>query len=192
MTIPKSYEALAADLASEKIISKTLLGQKEAYMMLADKGRLDLSESKAREDALREELAALRESYEAMRDRKNSIVYLQQRLTSAEQREAEAREELLDLSRKLDVFYSRSHGIKNLSAIEDANDKSKALQQRLTVAEKRAAVMEKALSRIAREHDCGCSPCTGSCTSQVALEITVDAMRDIAIAALKPAEGEVS
>lgn len=66
------------------------------------------------------------------------------------------------------------------------------LQQRLTVAEKRAAVMEKALSRIAREHDCGCSPCTGSCTSQVALEITVDAMRDIAISALKPAEGEVS
>lgn len=60
-------------------------------------------------------------------------------------------------------------------------------QQRLTVAEQRAAVMEKALSRIAREHDCGCSPCTGSCTSQVALEITVDAMRDIAIAALKPA-----
>lgn len=86
MTIPKSYEALAADLASEKIISKTLLGQKEAYMMLADKGRLDLSESKAREDALREELAALRESYEAMRDRKNSIVDLQQRLTVAEQR----------------------------------------------------------------------------------------------------------
>lgn len=89
MTIPKSYEALAADLASEKIISKTLLGQKEAYMMLADKGRLDLSESKAREDALREELSALRESYEAMRDRKNSIVYLQQRLTVAEQRETE-------------------------------------------------------------------------------------------------------
>ena len=135
MTIPKSYEALAADLASEKIISKTLLGQKEAYMMLADKGGRDLSESKTGESALREELAALRESYEAMRDRKSSIVYLQQRLTSAEQREAEAREELLDLSRKLDVFYSRSHGIKNLSAIEDANDKSKALQQRLTVAE---------------------------------------------------------
>ena len=66
-----------------------------------------------------------------------------------------------------------------------------ALQQRLTVAEQRAAVMEKALSRIAREHDCGCSPCTGSCTSQVALEITVDAMRDIAIAALKQADGEV-
>lgn len=155
MTIPKSYEALAADLDSEKIISKTLLGQKEAYMMLADKGRLDLSESKAREDALREELAALRESYEAMRDRKNSIVYLQQRLTSAEQREAEAREELLDLSRKLDVFYSRSHGIKNLSAIEDANDKSKALQQRLTVAEQRAADLKKLLCDVINEAPTG-------------------------------------
>lgn len=100
MNIPKSYEALAADLASEKIISKTLLGQKEAYMMLADKGRLDLSESKAREDALLEELAALLESYEAMRDRKNSIVYLQQRLTFAEQR-ANRLEELLREERRL-------------------------------------------------------------------------------------------
>lgn len=93
MTNPKSYEALAADLASEKIISKTLRGQKEAYMMLADKGRLDLAtwkqkacEAAEREAALREELEALRESYEAMRDRKNSIVDLQQRLTVAEQR----------------------------------------------------------------------------------------------------------
>ena len=37
-----------------------------------------------REAALREELATLRESYESMRDRKNSIVDLQQRLTVAE------------------------------------------------------------------------------------------------------------
>lgn len=63
MNIPKSYEALAADLASEKFISKTLLGQKEAYMMLADKGRIDLAtwkqkacEAAEREAALREEL----------------------------------------------------------------------------------------------------------------------------------------
>ena len=42
MTIPKSYEALAADLASEKIISKTLQGQKESYMMLADGRKFDL------------------------------------------------------------------------------------------------------------------------------------------------------
>ena len=42
MNIPKSYEALAADLASEKIISKTLQGQKEIYMMLADGRKFDL------------------------------------------------------------------------------------------------------------------------------------------------------
>ena len=189
MNIPKSYEALAADLASEKILSKTLLGQKEAYMMLTDNGRLDLAtwkqkacEAAEREAALREELAALRESYEAMRDRKSSIVYLQQRLTSAEQREAEAREELLDLSRKLDVFYSRSHGIKNLSAIEDANDKSKALQQRLTVAEQRAEDLESALINVretlGREY-----------WDQYA---GLDETRDILDAALKPAEVEGS
>lgn len=72
MTIPKSYEALAADLASEKIISKTLLGQKEAYMMLADKGRLDLAtwkqkacEAAEREAVLREELYKVNEKVAA-------------------------------------------------------------------------------------------------------------------------------
>ena len=45
-----------------------------------------LNAALAREAALREELATLRESYEAMRDRKNSIVDLQQRLTVADQR----------------------------------------------------------------------------------------------------------
>lgn len=84
MTIPKSYEALAADLASEKIISKTLLGQKEAYMMLADKGRLDLSESKAREAALRESLTDKRDEYNKLGDRYDA---LQQRLTVAEKNE---------------------------------------------------------------------------------------------------------
>lgn len=138
MNIPKSYEALAADLASEKILSKTLLGQKEAHMKLADKGGLDLSESKAREAALREGIATARRDFdydrgfsagsaevETFRLERDAI---QQRLTVAEQREAEAREELLELSRKLDVFYSRSHGIKNLSEIEKANDKAKDLK----------------------------------------------------------------
>jgi len=41
-----------------------------------------------------------------------------------------------------------------------------------------------ALERIARPHDCGCVPCTGSCTSQEALQITVDEMRDLAKAAI--------
>lgn len=90
MTIPKSYEALAADLASEKIISKTLFGQKEAYMMLADNGRLDLAtwkqkacEAAEREAALRESLTDKREEYNKLGDRYDD---LQQRLTVAEQR----------------------------------------------------------------------------------------------------------
>lgn len=107
----------------------------------------------------------------------DAIEYMRKDRVRAEGREAALREELE--RRTADLL--------------ECGTRRKALQQRLTVAEQRAAVMEKALSRIAREHDCGCSPCTGSCTSQVALEITVDAMRDIAIAALKPAaEGEGS
>ena len=62
------------------------------------------------------------------------------------------------------------------------------LQQRLTAAEQRNAVMTKALERIARPHDCGCLPCTGDCTSKLSLEITVDGMRDLAESALKPTE----
>ncbi|MBP3933612.1 MAG: hypothetical protein J6D44_07040 [Pseudomonas sp.] len=109
----------------------------------------------------------------------DQISTLQQRLTVAEQRESEAREELLDLSRKLDVFYSRSHGIKNLSAIEDANDKSKSLQQRLTVAEQRAADLKKLLCDVINE-----AP-TGFAALKVDLANRVND-------ALKPAEGEGS
>ena len=105
-----------------------------------------------REAALREGLSKLADDY---CEKVDDIVALQQRLTVAEQRESEAREELLDLSRKLDVFYSRSHGIKNLSAIEDANDKSKALQQRLTVSEQRAGELEKLLCDVINESHTG-------------------------------------
>lgn len=117
MTIPKSYEALAADLASEKIISKTLLGQKEAYMMLADKGRLDLSESKAREAALREELERANSRYDRevlglnnegdpiggdpAGGYRNDNARLQQRLTVAEQRVG-------NMQRLLEKYYNRS------------------------------------------------------------------------------------
>ena len=45
---------------------------------------LKVAELERREAALLEELATLRESYESIRDRKNSIVELQQRLTVAE------------------------------------------------------------------------------------------------------------
>lgn len=103
MTIPKSYEALAADLASEKILSKTLLGQKEAYMTLADKGRLDLAtwkqkacEAAEREAALREELESIKASVDGYDSPEHAAqvademgyqcIALQQRLTDAEQR----------------------------------------------------------------------------------------------------------
>lgn len=45
----------------------------------------------------------------------------------------------------------------------------------------------KALERIAREHVCGCVPCTGSCRSKEALEITVEEIQEIARAALAKA-----
>lgn len=194
MNIPKSYEALAADLASEKILSKTLLGQKEAYMMLTDNGRLDLStwkqkacEAAEREAALREELAALRESYEAMRDRKSSIVYLQQRLTSAEQREAEAREELLELSRKLDVFYSRSHGIKNLSEIEKANDEAKNLKLKVREYEALLNISKELLTTISR-HGATTKPFDWCDSFKAEVADRIEKIGD----ALKPAEGEGS
>ena len=86
MTIPKSYEALAADLASEKILSKTLQGQKEAYMILADERKVDLNAALDREAALAGHLDA------AMRQVKANWDYAQdkqQRLTVAEQRVSE-------------------------------------------------------------------------------------------------------
>ena len=61
MNIPKSYEALAADLASEKIISKTLQGQKESYMMLADGRKFDL-------DAIQQRLTVAEQLLHEVRD----------------------------------------------------------------------------------------------------------------------------
>ena len=131
-----------------------------------------------REAALREELYQAKEARDA--EMLNGV-RTQQRLTVAEQK----------LGYAYDWGYS--DGQNNPNGYSDKEDRDKCVAELLNpAAEQRAAVMEKALSRIAREHDCGCSPCTGSCTSQVALEITVDAMRDIAIAALKQADGEVS
>lgn len=68
----------------------------------------------------------------------------------------------------------------------------KSYRQRLTTAEQRNAVMTKALERITRPHDCGCVPCTGSCTSKYALEITLEEIREIAGAALNPTESGAS
>lgn len=90
MNIPKSYEALAADLSSEKILSKTLIGQKEAHMMLADRGRLDLAtwKQKACEAAEREAalLVKLDEWLASHVKVSGENAALQQRLTVAEQR----------------------------------------------------------------------------------------------------------
>lgn len=83
MNIPKSYEALAADLASEKILSKTLLGQKEAYMMLSDERKVERDAALARDAALRESLTDKRDEYNKLGDRYDA---LQQRLTVAEKR----------------------------------------------------------------------------------------------------------
>lgn len=123
MNIPKSYEALAADLASEKFLSKTLLGQKEAYMMLADKGRLDLAtwkqkacEAAEREAALREELR-LAKSLQTTTDAIVVMVdgqrdhwiekhnALQQRLNVAEQRA----DDLESLVRDVEPMVAKKH-----------------------------------------------------------------------------------
>ena len=101
MNIPKSYEALAADLASEKILSKTLLGQKEAYMMLADQLKLDLAtwkqkafEAAEREAALREELDALEEEFDTL---EHTNITIKLSLAVAEQREVELKRLLCDV-----------------------------------------------------------------------------------------------
>ena len=83
MNIPKTYEALAAELASEKILSKTLQGQKEDFMMLADQRKVDLDAALDREAALDGYLDA------ALRQAKANWDYAQdkqQRLTVAEKR----------------------------------------------------------------------------------------------------------
>lgn len=113
MDIPKSYEALAADLASEKILRKTLLGQKEAYMMLADQCKVDLDEAMARNSAL---------------ERKNA----NQCETIREYQDIEAA--LLE-----ELELQKNHFKIQLQGAKDAD----MLQQRLTVAERRAGDLER-------------------------------------------------
>lgn len=68
MNIPKSYEALSADLASEKIISKTLQGQKESYMMLADGRKLDLYAIQRRLTVAEQRAEMLEREFKKLRD----------------------------------------------------------------------------------------------------------------------------
>lgn len=126
-----------------------------------------------------------------------------EQVCASEDREAALREELAEVKRHVkqaDMVFNMLRiacdatgettalVYSKLGDMLNAKAEAEALQQRLTVSEQRAGVMEKALMRIARPHDCGCLPCTGDCTSKLSLEITVDAMREIAISALKPAE----
>jgi len=46
--------------------------------------------------------------------------------------------------------------------------------------------LEGALERIAQTPSCGCKPCVGQCRSQAALEIELDAIRDMAREAIGP------
>lgn len=73
MTVPKSYEALAADLASEKILSKTLQGQKETYMILADERKAELDAALASEALLKRELEIAAEQVCATEGREVSL-----------------------------------------------------------------------------------------------------------------------
>ena len=91
MNIPKTYEALAAELASEKILSKTLQGQKEYFMMLADQRKVDRDAALDREAALDGYLDA------ALRQAKANWDYAQdkQQLLSVAEHRAGKMEELL-------------------------------------------------------------------------------------------------
>lgn len=125
MTIPKSYEALAADLASEKILSKTLQGQKEAYMMLADQCKVDLDEAVARNSAV---------------ERKNA-------------NQCESIREYQDIEAALleELELQKNHFKIQLQGAKDAD----MLQQRLTVAEHRAADLKKLLCDVINEAPTG-------------------------------------
>jgi hypothetical protein len=46
-----------------------------------------------------------------------------------------------------------------------------------------------ALTQISQPSDCGCKPCTGQCRSEESLSIELDAIRDIARAALRAVNG---
>lgn len=54
----------------------------------------------------------------------------------------------------------------------------------ITAMEGEVERLRGALERIAAPHDCGCKPCTSTCRSDLALQITVEAMREEASEAL--------
>jgi len=50
----------------------------------------------------------------------------------------------------------------------------------------------EALERIARPQDCGCKPCTNTCRNQIALEIAVEEIQELARAAIAKATGSAA
>lgn len=126
-------------------------------------------------DEARQELAALREELAtAKRNEYNSEVAYK----AAIEKQGELREELRDSNQKLDSFYSRSHGIANLSAIEALNDK-------LTAAEQRNADIEAHLRKVTDFVESLCS----SAGDQPS--VATGYFRDI-LDALKPTESGAS
>ena len=143
MNIPPKYEDVVAQLEAERELHKLAtetLGQfaDENQKLHADLAALrELSVENIMLDVIPGKGGVGEEIYaKSIADVEALLTKQCDSIEELQGREEELREELLELSRKLDVFYSRSHGIKNLSAIEYANDKAQGLQQRLTVAEK--------------------------------------------------------
>ena len=132
MNIPKSYEALAADLASEKIISKTLQGQKEAYMMLADSRKIELDDALARETELK---SGLKTTLNDLHGRDDAVYDLRIDLKAAQDRESALREELESIKASVDGYDSPEHAAQ---VADEMGYQCIALQKRLTVAEQRA------------------------------------------------------
>ncbi|MGN8030918.1 hypothetical protein ACTJKS_15090 [Pseudomonas sp. 22189] len=102
----------------------------------------------------------------------------------AEERISERQDELGEASRKLEKFYSRSHGIKNLSAIEKRDDQLAAaqlkinqMQQSLNAADQRIDELERDKARLdALESNCwdirfGSSPNGDAGDSSINIEV---------------------
>lgn len=181
MNIPPKYEDVVAQLAEATDAIE--------YM------RKDRVRAEGREAALREELDKVRDLHSKQccvfcndtGNLRSVHTALQQRLTVAERRESEAREELLELSRKLDVFYSRSHGIKNLSEIEKANDEAKNLKLKVREYEALLNISKELLTTISR-HGATTKPVDWCDSFKAEVADRIEKIGD----ALKPAEGEGS
>ena len=190
MNTPPKYEDVVAQLETERARVTDYISQRAQTELL-------LEAALAREAALREDLESIKASVEGYDSPEHAAQVademgyqceaLQQRLSVAERRESEAREELLELSRKLDVFYSRSHGIKNLSEIEKANDEAKNLKLKVREYEDLLNISKELLTTISR-HGATTKPVDWCDSFKAEVADRIEKIR----AELKPAEGEGS